>query len=535
VIADDPMSLDTPTTEPTPPVSSPVSDLRATRRAGWAGAAAAGLALGLAELFAGFVGTIPSAVSAVGSFVVDWSPGFVKRFAIELFGTADKGALAIGTTIIAVLIGIAVGRASLRRRRVPAAVFGVFGIVGIAAGLAQPLINPGLTVIAIGGAAAAGWWVLVAMIHSITAEASPAPTDGLPVDASRRSFAALLTGAGVAAVAGGGIGRSLIIQRSEAAIESVPLPAVATPVGIGPENQFTGVNGLTPIVVPNNEFYRIDTALVVPRPDANTWRMKVTGLVDNEVSLTLDDLLAMELHDRYVTISCVSNEVGGGLVGNALWTGVRLVEVLDQAGVQPEATQIVGRSVDGWTSGFPTEAAYDGRDPIIAVGMNGEPLPARHGFPARLIVPGLYGYVSATKWLSEIELTRWEDFDSYWVPRGWSKEGPIKTQSRIDHPRQGERISAPDAVFAGVAWAPTKGIDRVEIRIDDGPWVDAELTTPLSGDAWVQWKRVLPVEPGSHTVTVRATDGTGGTQTAERSRPDPDGATGHHAIDFRAV
>lgn len=527
-------AFDTPTAEPVDATPSPVTDPRPARRAGWAGAAAAGLALGLAELFAGMFESIPSAVSSVGSFVVDWSPGFVKRFAIEVFGTADKGALAIGTTVIAVLIGIAVGRASLRRRRVPATVFSGFGVIGIAAGLAQPLINPLLTVLGIGAAAVAGWWVLTAMTDSIRGESAATPTDGLPVDPSRRSFAALLTGAGVAAVAGGSIGRSLIIQRSEAAIDSVPLPAVATPVGIGPENRFTGINGLTPVVVPNDDFYRIDTALVVPRPDPNTWRMKVTGLVDNELRFNLDDLLSMELHDRYVTISCVSNEVGGDLVGNALWTGVRLVEVLDQAGVQPEATQIVGRSVDGWTSGFPTEAAYDGRDPLIAVGMNGEALPARHGFPARLIVPGLYGYVSATKWLSEIELTRWEDFDSYWVPRGWSKEGPIKTQSRIDHPRRGERISAPDAVFAGVAWAPTKGIERVEIRIDDGPWVDAELTAPLSGDAWVQWKRMLPVEPGDHTVTVRATDGTGATQIVERSRPAPNGATGHHSVDFRA-
>ncbi len=528
-------TLDTPTTEPVPVPEPPVAGLRAIRRAGWAGAASAGLALGLSELFAGLFEPVPSAVSAVGSLVVDWSPGFVKRFAIAVFGTADKGALAIGTTIIALLIGIVVGRASLRRRRVSAVSFAAFGALGIAAGLTQPLINPVLTIVAIGGAAFAGWRVLAAMLESIAGEMSPTPTDGLPEDPSRRSFAALLTGTGVAAFAGGGIGRSLIIQRSEAAIDSVPLPAVATPVAVGADNQFTGINGLTPIVVPNDDFYRIDTALIIPRPSADSWRMRVTGMVDNELEFTLDDLLAMELHDRYVTISCVSNEVGGGLVGNALWTGVRLVEVLDEAGVQSEATQIVGRSVDGWTSGFPTEAAYDGRDPLIAVGMNGEPLPARHGFPARLIVPGLYGYVSATKWLAEIELTRWEDFDSYWVPRGWSKEGPIKTQSRIDHPRRGERIAAPDAVFAGVAWAPTKGIDRVEIRIDDGPWLDAELTTPLSGDAWVQWKRAIPVDPGTHTVTVRATDGTGATQTAERSRPDPDGATGHHSIDFRAV
>ncbi len=527
------MSIDTPTTNPTAP-SRPVVDDGSPRLAGWAGATAAGLSLGLAELASGLVDSVPSAVSAVGSFVVDWSPSWVKDFAISVFGTADKGALAIGTAIIAVIIGYFVGRRSLSNRWVAVAAFAAFGLIGIGAGIAQPLIDVVPTVAAIGAAAIAGWCVLTRLLDAIQGREPERPTDGLPADPSRRNFARLIGGAGVAAAAAGGVGRSLIIRRSEAAIENTALPTVVGPI-VDVGNEFTGINGLTPIVVPNDEFYRIDTALIVPRPDAASWRVGVTGMVDNELSFSLDDLLAMPLHDRYVTIACVSNEVGGDLVGNALWTGVRLVEVLEMAGVQPEATQIVGRSVDGWTSGFPTELAFDGRDPLIAVGMNGEPLPARHGFPARLIVPGLYGYVSATKWLSEIELTRWEDFDSYWVPRGWSKEGPIKTQSRIDHPRRGERISSVGAVIAGVAWAPTRSIERVEVSVDGGDWLEAELTTPLSGDAWVQWKITLDIDPGDHTVAVRATDGTGIPQTAERSRPAPNGATGHHSIDFVTV
>ena len=528
-------SFDTQPNDNSYAASTPLVDVAAPRKAGWAGAVAAGLALGVAELIAGVVELVPSAVSSVGSFVVDWAPSWVKQVAIDLFGTADKGALAIGTSVIALLIGIVVGRLSLRRRTVPAAVFGLFGAIGIGAGLTQPLISPVLTVLAIAGAAALGWWTLTAMLEAIAPRRPETPTDGLPADPSRRNFTRLMTGAGLAAVAAGGVGRSLIIRRSEATIGNTTLPAASASPLVAAENQFVGINGLAPIVVPNDDFYRIDTALVVPRPNPDDWEVKVTGMVDNELTFTLDDLLAMPLVDRYVTIACVSNDVGGDLIGNARWTGVRLVEVLEQAGVRPEATQIVGRSVDGWTSGFPTELAFDGRDPLIAVGMNGEPLPSRHGFPARLIVPGLYGYVSATKWLAEIELTRWEDFDAYWIPRGWSKEGPIKTQSRIDHPRKGERIAGPDTIIAGVAWAPTRGIEKVEVRVDDGPWTEAELTVPLSGDAWVQWKLAMSVEPGEHFAYVRATDGSGMTQTEESSRPAPDGATGYHKIGFVAV
>jgi DMSO/TMAO reductase YedYZ molybdopterin-dependent catalytic subunit len=295
---------------------------------------------------------------------------------------------------------------------------------------------------------------------------------------------------------------------------------------------FTGISDLTPIVVPNNQFYRIDTALVVPRPDPESWSLKITGMVDNPIELSLQDIMNMELYEDYVTISCVSNEVGGDLIGNAKWTGVRLVDLLDQAGVQDGAQQVFSRSVDGWTSGFPIEIVYDGREPLLAIGMNGEPLPPNHGFPARLIVPGLYGYVSATKWIEEIQLTTWDGVDGYWVPRGWSKEGPIKTESRIDHPRNGAKVTEDPLVLAGVAWAPTRGIERVEVQVDDGEWVDAELTTPLSSKAWVQWKVEMASSSGDHTARVRATDGTGETQTAEKARPAPNGATGYHEIRF---
>jgi DMSO/TMAO reductase YedYZ molybdopterin-dependent catalytic subunit len=258
--------------------------------------------------------------------------------------------------------------------------------------------------------------------------------------------------------------------------------------------------------------------------------MKITGMVDRPYELTYSDLLELPMVERYVTLSCVSNQVGGGLVGNAKWLGVPLADVLDRAKVQAGAEQIVGRSVDGFTVGFPTEAAFDGREALVAVGMNGEPLPFDHGFPARLVVAGLYGYVSATKWLSEIELTGWDAFDAYWVPKGWAKEAPIKTQSRIDTPRPNARIAAESRHIAGVAWAPGRGISRVEVQVDGGSWIEAELSESLSDDSWRQWSVGWDAEPGTHELQVRATDGNGETQTSEFKPPRPDGATSYHTI-----
>jgi DMSO/TMAO reductase YedYZ molybdopterin-dependent catalytic subunit len=289
------------------------------------------------------------------------------------------------------------------------------------------------------------------------------------------------------------------------------------------------VPGITPLVVPNGDFYRIDTALLVPNVDVETWSVSVTGMVDRPLTFTYDEVLAMPLFEQYVTIACVSNEVGGGLVGNAKWTGVRLREVLDIAGVSSSASQLVGRSVDGFTAGMPTAWIMDpAREPMIAVRMNDEPLPPSHGYPARLIVPGLYGYVSATKWLTELELTTMDDFDGYWVPLGWAKEAPILTQARIDTPRGGS-VTAGRVPIAGIAWAPDRGIARVEVAID-GEWRDAQLSTPISDATWVQWVAAWDATPGRHVITVRATDGTGELQEELPSPPAPDGARGLHTI-----
>jgi DMSO/TMAO reductase YedYZ molybdopterin-dependent catalytic subunit len=290
------------------------------------------------------------------------------------------------------------------------------------------------------------------------------------------------------------------------------------------------VPGVAPFVTPTEDFYRIDTALVVPQVRSEDWTLQITGRVDRPVTITYEQLLARPMIERIVTIACVSNEVGGDLIGTARWLGCRLDDLLAEAGIQSGADQIVGVSVDGFTAGFPT-ALLDGRDAMVVVGMNGEPLTAKHGFPARLVVPGVYGYVSATKWLSEIRLTRFDEFEGYWIPRGWAVEAPILTQSRIDVPRAGARLTAGEPTpIAGVAWAVLREVTRVEVQVDDGPWGEAELGEAYERTTWRQW--VLPWTPtaGEHTIRVRATDSDGVTQTSEVTDVAPDGARGWHTV-----
>ena len=323
---------------------------------------------------------------------------------------------------------------------------------------------------------------------------------------------------------------AVLVNRSDiilpSALEVVPAPQIEAPT----------VSGLSPLITPNNQFYKIDTALTVPRVDLSTWTLQVSGMVDRPLELTYDQLLELPMVERYVTLSCVSNRVGGDLVGHAKWLGVPLSDVLTRARVQNSATQLVGRSVDGFTVGFPTDHVFDGRDALIAVAMNGEPLPFDHGFPARLVVAGLYGYVSATKWLSEIELTTWESFDAYWVPRGWSKIGPVKTQSRIDRPSFGDIIDTPGPyTVAGVAWAPNTGIAKVEVSVDGGSWQECNLGEDLGNNSWIQWWVDVDLGSGVHDMQVRATDRTGATQTPDILPPRPDGATGWHTIRFQVA
>jgi DMSO/TMAO reductase YedYZ molybdopterin-dependent catalytic subunit len=503
------------------------------RRSGWAGIGGVAVSLGLTELFAGWSTAVPSAISAIGGVVIDLSPSWLKTFAISTFGTADKAVLAISIVAVALIIGWFVGKASAERPWPMFIAFATAAVLGVAAQLGEPGAMLALVVASTAFAMGAGllaWW-------GITVWSRPAPADAgdlAPADPGRRRLMVGLAGVVTVSAITIWIGRSMIRGRAEAQRSALGLPVPVERQADPSSADNFALEGLTPIVVPNDEFYRIDTALVVPAVDPDEWTLTIKGMVAREIVLTYADIAAMPLVERHMTLSCVSNKVGGGLVGNALWTGVYLKDLLDMAGVQSGADQIVARSTDDWTAGFPTEIAFDGRDAMLAIGMNREVLPADHGFPARLVVPGLYGYVSATKWIKEIELTTWDAFDGYWVPRGWSKEAPIKTQSRIDRPRSGARIPVGDYTLGGVAWSPGNGIERVEVQIGDGPWTESELSEPLSDDAWRQWMLATTLAEGEHRVRVRATDRTGFTQTEGEVPPAPNGAEGWHTITFAA-
>lgn len=512
-----------------------------------AGAVAAGVSMAVAELIAGVVSGSPSLVLAIGALVIDLQPPGAKDVVVSLFGTNDKLALNVLIVVVALVIAAGVGIAASRDIGRATWAFGAFGLVALVAALREPLIAPVLSIITTVVAVAAGLGALRFLIERLGAEVAPTraaarSTPGaarstrggrraMP-DWDRRGFLVRSGALAGGAILAGGFGRLLLDRRAlTQPSASVTLPRPAVTVAPLTPAQSLPVPGITPIVIPNDRFYRIDTALLPPRVDAAGWSMKVSGMVDHPLTLTYSDLSTMPLFEQYITIQCVSNEVGGDLVGNAKWTGVHLRDVLAAAGVQAGATQLVGRSVDGFTAGFPTAHAMDtARDPMIALAMNDEPLPVIHGYPARLVIPGLYGYVSATKWLAAIEMTTLEAFDGYWIPLGWSKLGPILTQSRIDVPRSGQSLKAGPVTIAGVAWAPDRGISKVEVSVDGGTWLTCTLSGPISRAVWVQWQVPWVATPGQHSIEVRATDGTGAVQTADVTPPAPDGARGHHTI-----
>lgn len=505
-------------------------------RLAWAavGMASAAVAIGAAEIVAGVLGGT-SVVAAIGALVIALQPPGAKDLMIGLFGTNDKLALEVGTFIGGVLLGAVLGLIARHDRRICYAGIVGLGLAGLVLLLLDPLEDTFAALITVGAAVTAG----IAMLMWLSSMIDPSPTSvaaGTGVTMPRRAFLAIAATFVAVGATLSVIGRVLGGQAPAPSTSPVAVPRPQQTVPPMPAGSDLGLDGLTPIVVPNDDFYLIDTRLSTPRIDATTWSLRIHGMVDREVVLKYADLVALPLAEQYITIQCVSNEVGGRLVGNAKWTGASLNSVLAMAGVKPGATQVVGRSFDGWTSGFPTEhLSGAGKDAMIVVQMNGEALPARHGFPARLMVPGLYGYVSATKWVTEIELTTLEAFDAYWIPLGWSKLGPILTQSRIELPRPGQQVQSGEVLFAGVAWAPTRGISRVEVALDRDDWRPAELSVPLSDYAWVQWQAKLNVQPGNHSLQVRATDGTGAVQEIGPTPPAPDGARGYHAVFFTAT
>jgi DMSO/TMAO reductase YedYZ molybdopterin-dependent catalytic subunit len=500
------------------------------------GVLAAGVAIGTAELLAALFGPGSSPIVAVGGAVVDASPEWLKSFAIRTFGEEDKLALLIGIGVVLIVVVAVLGAASVRRPRLGIAGCLVLGAIGAAAAVSRPANDLADALPSVAGAAVG----VVAYRRLRKAADLPDGRSAVPPPAAsepeipgydrRRFLRTSVAAAGVAAVAGG-LGR-LITSRSTAAASraAATVPEPADPLPPLPAGTDLDVPGVAPFLTPNPSFYRVDTALFVPAIDAATWTLRVHGMVDRQITLDYEQLLGRPMIERDVTLACVSNEVGGPYVGNARWVGAPLSDLLREAGVRPDASQIVSRSVDGFTIGTPTAIAMDGRDAMLAVSMNGEPLPLEHGFPVRMVVPGLYGYVSATKWLVELELTTLDGYDAYWIQRGWAKEAPVKTQSRIDTPASGASLEPGPVAVAGVAWAQHRGIRRVEVRIDDDDWQEARLGAVESIDTWRQWVYRWDAALGSHSLTVRATDGEGETQTAGRVPPFPDGATGHHSI-----
>jgi DMSO/TMAO reductase YedYZ molybdopterin-dependent catalytic subunit len=493
----------------------------------------AAVALGTAQLVAGFVNPQASPVLVVGQSAIDLTPEWLKAWAIRAFGENDKIVLLGGTGAVLMLAAVALGIGSVRRAWIGLAGLAAFGTLGVVAALSRPVARPADALPAV-AAAGAGAIALLAMRRALT-ERPAQRGDGAdhPWALDRRRF--LLTGAaGIgAAFAAGGIGnvfaRRFRADESRAAV-TIPAPLSRAASARGSD---LAVPGLGPFFTPNERFYRVDTALLVPSVMAEDWALRVHGMVEREITLDYEQLLARPLIERDITLTCVSNPVGGRYAGNARWIGAPLLDLLEEAGPLPGADQIVGRSVDGFTLGTPTAIAMDGRDAMLAVAMNGEPLPLEHGFPVRMLVPGLYGYVSATKWLVDLELTTFDAYDPYWVQRGWAERAPIKTMSRIDTPSPFLDLRPGEVPIAGVAWAQHVGIDRVEVSIDEGAWTPAELGGEDTVDTWRQWVYRWDATPGEHRLRVRATDRTGETQTPDRAEPFPDGATGHHEIVVR--
>jgi DMSO/TMAO reductase YedYZ molybdopterin-dependent catalytic subunit len=499
-----------------------------------AGVVSAGVALGVGELVAGLDGRFTSPVESVATHTIDSVPLAVERFGIETFGKNDKLVLVVGILVFSAVFGAVLGVLARRRPWVGTLGIVAFALVGVAAALGRPhdgaaVVLPSL---AAGLAGAVALRLLVPCSDRAGGEEErPTPaTPATPVTrggmADRRAFLVLTTAAAAGAALAGAGGRRLRSRFSAAESRAgVRLPAAARPLPPVPKAVEVGVEGVAPFVTPNKDFYRVDTALVTPQVRAEAWSLRVTGMVDRPFELSYADLLDRDLVEADITMTCVSSLVGGDLVGTARWLGVPTRDLLDRAGVRRRADQLVGRSTDGYTCGFPIDAVYD-RDCLVAVGMNGEPLPIRHGFPARLVTPGLYGYIGSTKWLTELEVTTFDAFDQYWVRRGYADRAPIKTMSRIDAPSGLRPIPPGPTVVAGVAWAQTRGIDAVEVRIDDGAFAPAELADALGDDTWRQWRLPWDATPGRHTLTVRATDGSGEVQTEDRADVVPDGASG---------
>jgi DMSO/TMAO reductase YedYZ molybdopterin-dependent catalytic subunit len=529
-----------------------VRRIRAHLPAALAGVLAAGVAVGVGELVAAVVRPAASPIFAIGALVIDGTPGPVREFAVTTFGTADKVVLLTGIAVLLAVFASMIGVLAVPRPRWGLAGVGGLGLLAVAAVVSRPTFRWTDLVPSVVGAVAGGLMLLrlrrplVVVVVPVAAAGRGAAggsrpggtrsaggnAAGAPGGIDRRGF--LVVGATAAVVAGGAgvLGRVWQGVRSVAdrSRQALRLPRPTSPAPPLPARADLGVPGVGSFVTPNARFYRIDTALLVPERSAERWSMQIHGMVARPVTVTYQDLLNLPIVERVVTLACISNEVGGEYLGTARWLGPLLSDVLAGAGVDPAADQIVCRSTDGMTIGTPARIALDGRDSMLAIGMNGDPLPVEHGFPVRMVVPGLYGYCSACKWLADMELTTFDAYNAYWVARGWARIGQVVTQSRIDTPSVSSRLSPGRVPVAGVAWAQHRGIAGVEVRVDNGPWQRATLADQATVDAWRQWVWWWQATPGRHTLAVRATDGAGELQPERRAAPFPSGATGWHTI-----
>ena len=516
-----------------------------------AGVIGGGVFLATAELFALLFARAASPILAVGGFVIDIVPQPFKEFAIATFGEYDKIALLAGLGLAVFIASAIAGILQLVRPPLGVIALVIAGVLSTAAIVTRAAVTPLAFLPPVLGTVA-GSFVLVLLCRRLrgwrasvvatlgeenddTVSADAAET-GADLDAAeparpgidRRRFFVLAALAGASALVVGITARtvSMAVSSVEAIRSALKLPSPRTTVTV-PDGAELDIPGLSKLFTPNKDFYRVDTALTVPSIDPDTWRLVIDGMVDQRVEMSFQDILDMGLDEYAITLTCVSNEVGGELVGNAKWLGVPLRDVLKKAGVKSGADMVLSRSVDGYTASTPLSALTDDDlDAILAVGMNGEPLPLEHGFPVRMVVPGLYGYVSATKWLTELKVTTFAQDEAYWTPRGYSAEAPIKFASRVDTPKIGEAVAAGKIPIAGVAWAQSVGIERVEVSIDDGDWVQATLSAPINDDTWVQWFMEWDATPGTHYVAVRAVNKNGDLQIQERAPIAPNGSSG---------
>ena len=504
------------------------------------GVLTAAVALGVAELAAAIIGPNSAPVIAVGDVAINLTPIPVKEFAIAHFGSHDKEALLGGIVVVLLAVAVGIGIAAVRRIGYGLAGLAVFAVIGAAAAIHLPGASFTDVIPTLAGVivAAGALIVLVRAVRPAIPAAGAGPGSGLASESGlavstpdRRRF--LVAGAGAAAVAvvAGGGGDKLLGRFSIASSRAqVRLPVPAVRAAAVPAGTALNVPGLTPFFTDNASFYRVDTDLVLPQVSPSSWTLKIDGMVDHELEFSYAELLKMPMTETDITLVCVSNQVGGSYNGNARWLGVPVADVLRRAGVKAGADQVLSAATDGMTISTPLTALTDGRPALIAVGMNGQPLPIAHGFPARMIVPGLYGYVSATKWLTKLTVTTFAAQKAYWTQRGYSAQAPIKTESRIDVPRPLSSLGAGRIAVAGVAWAPAKGIAKVEVNVDNGPWQRATLAAADGIHTWRQWMWAWDAKPGLHTLGVRATDNSGATQTSQRAYPVPNGASGWDSV-----